>query len=77
MSFIQKFLLSILPKSWAADMEARSRSWFMRCKECGFEQSVWEAGGIRWKAAGNPVRYLFCQQCGHNTWQTTYRKPNP
>jgi hypothetical protein len=55
-------------------MEAEARTWFLRCKECGHERSAWEVGGIRWKAAGNPVRYLPCPRCGRNTWHTTYRK---
>ena len=53
MNSLQKLLVNLLPRSWAKDMEAQSRAWMIRCP-CGYEQSVWEAGGIRWKAAGTP-----------------------
>jgi transposase-like protein len=70
MTGIQKLLISILPKKWAADMEAESRSWMVRCPSCSFERSVWELGGIRWKAAGNPRRHMHCPQCGNSGWHT-------
>lgn len=73
MSFIQQFLMAILPKAWGDDMRSESLSWMMRCT-CGFERSVWECGGIRWKGKGNPKRYLVCPQCGQSTWHKVYRK---
>jgi len=73
MSSLQKLVAAVLPKKWAESMEAESRSWMIRCP-CGFEQSVWELGGIRWKAAGNPRRLLHCSKCGQTTWPTIYKK---
>ncbi|HKP54780.1 MAG TPA: phage terminase large subunit family protein [Chloroflexia bacterium] len=55
-------------------MEADSRAWMMRCPNCGHERSVWEMGGIRWGAAGEPRRRLLCPQCGKKGWHKTYRK---
>jgi hypothetical protein len=75
MSSLQKFFVAIFPASWARSMEASSRNWMMSCP-CGFEKSVWEAGGIRWKASGTPRRYLRCEACGESTWHTVYKK-NP
>ncbi len=63
MSTLQDILANVLPNSWAASMEAESRGWLMRCP-CGAETSVWEMGGVRWKAAGNPVRSGKCGVCG-------------
>ena len=74
MSSIQRFFTSLLPKKWAADMEAESRTWVVRCPSCGFERSIWDLGGIRWKAAGNPRRYLSCPQCGKAGWHTVERR---
>jgi len=54
MTPIQKFLTRMLPEKWAASMEEESRSWIARCPHCGSEKSVWDLGGIRWKAAGSP-----------------------
>jgi len=74
MSVIQKLLTSILPSKWAAGMEAESRNWMVRCPSCGHTRSVWELGGIRWKATGNPVRYMLCPQCGKSGWHTVARQ---
>jgi len=70
MSPLQKLVVAVLPKKWAASVEAESRVWIARCSSCGFERSVWELGGIRWKAAGTVRRYLFCPRCGQAHWHT-------
>lgn len=57
-----------------AYMEAESRSWMARCA-CGFARSIWELGGIRWKATGQPRQYLSCPQCGQRSWHTVTRDP--
>jgi transposase-like protein len=49
-------------------MEAESRAWKVRCETCGAERSVWEIGGIRWKAVGNPLSLFKCQPCGRARW---------
>ncbi len=74
MSWIQKFLVAILPASWAKSMEADSRIWFMKCPECDFEESYWDFGGIRWKAAGNSKNLRKCPNCGKRSWHLTYKK---
>jgi hypothetical protein len=74
MSLTRKLILAIVPKKRAEEMEAESKTWVMRCESCGLERSVWEVGGLRWKAAGNPTRRLRCPQCGHFTSHTTSRK---
>jgi len=73
MNAIQKFFTAIFPGSWAEDMQAESRSWMIRCT-CGYEKSVWDAGGIRWKARGTPRRFRRCPNCGQTTWHMVYRK---
>jgi hypothetical protein len=72
MSWVQTLVTNWLPAEWAAAMEAESRAWRMRCP-CGREISVWDAGGIRYKAAGNPKRRFPCPHCGP-TWHTVYKK---
>ena len=74
MSSIQKFFMAILPTGWAASMEKESRSWLVRC-QCGNTTSIWDLGGIRWGAAGQPKRYLLCPKCGQASWQTVSREP--
>ena len=74
MSSLQKLVVAILPKKWAASLESESRAWIIRCSSCGMERSIWEAGGIRWKAAGTERRYLSCPKCGRRQWHTIYKR---
>ena len=72
MSSIQRFFVRLLPSTWARSMEADSRQWMVRC-ECGHQRSVWDMGGIRWKACGNPRWFLKCPACGKSSWQRVYK----
>ena len=74
MSLRQKLLTAIVPRRWADEMEAESCSWMLRCNDCGLERSVWEMGGVRWKAAGRPSRLMHCSQCGQITWHRLYHR---
>jgi hypothetical protein len=76
LSFVQRLVKS-LPERWSRDMEAESRNWIATCHECGREKSVWDHGGIRWKAAGKPRTRMNCGRCSRITWHTIeYRAPN-
>ena len=75
MSFVQRFFTAIFPAGWAQSMEADSRRWMVRCP-CGFERSVWDIGGIRWKAIGTPKWFRKCPSCGHRHWHTVYHRPS-
>jgi hypothetical protein len=55
-------------------MEAESRGWMVQCPKCGAERSVWEMGGIRYKAAGSPRWYRRCPGCGKLAWLKVYWK---
>ncbi len=69
MSFLQKFLHFLLPVSLFAVMEADSKRWFLVCDTCGFKRSVWELGGIRYKAASaGKMSYRTCPQCLQRRW---------
>lgn len=67
MTSLQKFITSLLPKAWAADLERESKHW-MLCCPCGHSVSIWDARGIRWKAKGNPKRLMKCPSCHQRTW---------
>ena len=73
MSAMQRILTRLFPKV-AAEMEAESRTWMVTCPSCGHVRSMWEAGGVRWKAAGNPRNYVRCPQCGKWGWHTIVRR---
>jgi ribosomal protein L37E len=51
-----------------AAMEAESRAWMVSCPHCGFERSVWDTGGVRYKAAGTSRNYMRCPRCGRRGW---------
>lgn len=74
LSLIQRIFVALLPRRWAESMEAHSRSWMVRCR-CGSARSVWESGGIRWKAAGEPRWYRPCPRCGERSWHKVTREP--
>jgi hypothetical protein len=68
----QRVIKMLCPK-WQTSIEQESRDWAMRCP-CGYETSVWEMGGIRYKAAGNPVRSGRCAKCGNVFMGQLYRR---
>ena len=69
LSFVQRLVRS-LPGNWGSDMEAESRKWMALCRECNTAKSIWDHGGIRWKAGGNPSTRLKCTSCGKITWHS-------
>jgi hypothetical protein len=76
MSFLQRLITSIVPKSWAVAMEAESRRWVMRC-DCGHETSIWEMGGIRYGASGRTWTRCRCGQCGTAFWGRLHKRETP
>jgi len=72
MNTLQRTLCKILPRSWFAAIKAESRVWMVRC-QCGFARSLWEAGGMRGKAAGTAHELTRCPQCGKRSWHTISR----
>jgi hypothetical protein len=76
MSSLQLFLLSIVPRRVAKAMEKESRLWMLVCPECGRETSIWDAGGIRYLAIGNPRRRMSCPKCSPR-WHKVVKKDTP
>jgi predicted RNA-binding Zn-ribbon protein involved in translation (DUF1610 family) len=73
MTRLQRLFIAILPRRWAQSMETESRSWMLGCPSCGYEISVWDAGGVRWKAKGRPWALMRCPQCGKTGWTRLHR----
>lgn len=73
MSRIQKLMMKLLPAAWAEDMRRDSQNWLARCK-CGHTRSIWELGGIRWKAYGNSRNLIYCPACGKYRWHILERR---
>lgn len=63
MSRTQRLILSLVPRRLAKEMEEDSRRWILTCQTCGLERSIWDIGGIRWKATGKKSSIVHCPQC--------------
>jgi transposase-like protein len=72
---LRRFILWFMPEAMKKAAEANSRAWLSTCKHCGAENSVWDIGGIRYKAAGEFMTRVKCQNCGKFGFTTfTQRK---
>lgn len=69
----QRFLTGLVDAETAAAMEAHSRAWLVECPHCGHVRSIWDLGGIRYKAAGKPRMYFRCPGCGKGGWHRVYK----
>ena len=70
------WFLRLLGPEGAAAAEAESRAWLVTCPNCNFSRSVWDMGGIRYKAAGTPRRMLRCPHCGQSGWHLVHKGPD-
>lgn len=73
MSRSQRILTGLAGPETAAAMEAHSRAWMVRCPNCRHSRSIWELGGIRYKAAGTARMRLHCPNCGQSGWHQVAR----
>ncbi|QYK40765.1 MAG: hypothetical protein KF887_15345 [Paracoccaceae bacterium] len=80
---IRDLILRLMPASWRAAAEAESREWHMVCTRCGHAASIWDRGGLRFKAAGRPLARAHCAGCAQVTvarierWPGGRRPPGP
>lgn len=70
MGLFQRIITAVLPRTKAAELEKESRAWIVTCDDCETKRSVWELGGIRWKASGSPRWRIGCETCGAKRWHT-------
>jgi phage FluMu protein Com len=61
---LRNLILRFMPPAMKADAEAESRKWVATCPRCQSVNSVWDIGGIRYKAAGRPIKLVRCPNCG-------------
>ncbi len=52
-----------LSKQEKKEAEAESKTWLGLCKSCKSVNSVWEVGGVRYKAAGKFHARVKCPRC--------------
>lgn len=61
---LRSFIMWFMGPQTKANAEAESRKWIATCPNCGKQTSIWDLGGLRFKAAGKPSQGFRCQQCG-------------
>jgi len=44
-------------------IKKESMQWGFTCKSCNERSSIWETGGIRYKAKGEPKMRIKCPKC--------------
>ena len=74
-SLTQRFFMRLMPGR-AADLERESREWFVVCPRCGLERTIWDLGGIRYKARSRGKRTgLRCPSCGERSMHPVEHRP--
>jgi hypothetical protein len=63
LSGAQRFVKWFTSSSRFEKIMAESRQWKFTC-ECGQVSSIWDIGGVRSGAGGNPKKYVKCPHCG-------------
>lgn len=74
LSFTQKFMKMISSQQGFEAMQKESKTWMVQCSNCKYEKSIWEIGGIRSGATGNPKTYMRCSNCKQLNWHNIYKK---
>jgi hypothetical protein len=68
-----RFLKMILPEGAYRAIREGTRHWLIECP-CGHKQDFWDAGGIRYKGAGEPRQLYPCPTCGKARWHKIRKK---
>lgn len=69
-------LISRLSPALMQRIERESRTWLVNCQKCHHETSVWDAGGMRYKALGPVWRLGRCANCQRVGMMKIYRGPD-
>lgn len=72
LSRAQKLIKFFSSKAKFEKMKEESMQWKFDC-ECGKTSSILEVGGIRYKAKGEPTKFLPCPACGSKAMRKVYK----
>ncbi len=73
MRLIQWIAERALPEKWARALREESKAWMIRCA-CGFEKSLWDAGGIRCGGGRRKKILGVCPRCRKARWMDLVRR---
>lgn len=69
MKALQSIVRYIVSDRVFEEMKAETEEWFLECLTCGFKRSVWEAGGIKYKATvRRKLTIGICPECNRWRW---------
>ncbi|BCW88654.1 hypothetical protein sos41_17950 [Alphaproteobacteria bacterium SO-S41] len=60
---MRSFVMWFMSAKTRAAAEAESRQWIATCPNCGTQTSIWDLGGLRYKASGSPSIGFRCPKC--------------
>ncbi len=72
LSLAQKIAKFFASASLFEKMKSDSMLYRFTCS-CGKETSIWEIGGIRYKASGTSLTGVRCPHCGKRSMQKIYK----
>ncbi len=72
LSFIQRVTKFVCNSGKFEEIMKESKQWKFKCS-CGQISNIWEIGGIRYKAAGNPSKGLVCPFCKKFSMQKLFK----
>jgi DNA-directed RNA polymerase subunit M/transcription elongation factor TFIIS len=74
-SLTQRIVLRLMPGR-REQIERESREWLVTCGKCGHSRSIWDMGGIRYKAKSRgKSTYVKCERCGERSMQPVEHRP--
>jgi len=63
LSFFQKIAKMVFSQSTFEKMKEESQKYRFTCSSCRQQSSIWDIGGIRYKASGKPRTGIRCPHC--------------
>ena len=70
---LRDVILAVMPARWGAAAVASSKEWRVEFKGCPHQSTIWDIGGLRWKAAGSFTTRARCPTCGKVSWAKSSR----
>jgi hypothetical protein len=73
MTGAQKFVRFFMSAKSFEKAKTESMEWKFDC-DCGNTFSIWDIGGIRYKAKGNPSKLVKCPKCLKSAFRKCEKK---
>lgn len=64
LSGAQKLVRFFSSKAKFEKIQEESKQWGFNCSACNEKSNIWEVGGVRHHAKGEPTKRIKCPKCG-------------